>query len=506
MLSPEVVPPSLAGLRDVTEELLRVDPHSLTDGELHDDVVGIVREIDRLTVALASRVAVWDAKMVWLLDGSASATARLARETRSHRGRAGRIVREAHQLDHMPSAREAIVSGQLSCDHVGLFARARTPERAALFARDEAVLVEQCQSLRFDEAERVVTYWTIRADAELDQQRRQAQPHRPGPGADDSSETNADDGDAGGGDTGGGSGGLFDQDPHRDSGGNDSARGGSEESGDRLFASRTVGGLRFDGWLEDQVSAEILLGQLDAIERELYLADRREGRTRVRSQRLAAALVEMARRSASAPPDATPAKPLFVLCVGEDRARDLCQLASGHVVRVHQVAPHLDDAVMERFIFDGQTIIAGSSQRCFTGLLRQAIFARDLYSCTNTAGCDAHGTDLDIDHITPASEGGPTDQFNGRVDCRPHNRHGRFRRNERAPAPGPRRDITPADLDHARERWRAHHGLPPLADDPDDPDATSDAGGRPSHRQTRIVRRRPRGGGEAGPAGSRGAA
>ncbi len=403
------LPASLVGLRAAADELLAVDPHALTDGELQDDVVGLVREIDRLAVALAARVAVWDAKMVWLLDGSASARMRLSRDTRTYKARAGRILREAHLLEQMPSVNAAILDGRLSLDHLAVFARACSPQRAELFARDEAVLVEQCAALRFDQAERAVDYWIIRADDELDQRRRSSTPtpasDQPsaaasGTGGNSDADHGADgDEEPDGG--GGAQGDLFDP----AGGGRDG--GGFDTSRDKLHASRTSGGLCLDGWLTDHVDIEIVLGQLDAIEREMYLADQREGRSRLRSQRMVAALVEMARRSASAPPDAKPAKPLFVLCVGDGRAADLCQLASGHVVRVDQVAPYIDTAVIERFIFDGHTIIGGSARRSFTGLLRQAILARDLYGCTHRAGCDRHGTDLDVDHITPRIPGRP---------------------------------------------------------------------------------------------------
>ncbi len=500
---PEAEPPGapgvgpLDGVHRLVDALLAVDASTLTDGELQDEVVRVAGEIDRLQVVLAERVVAWDRKLVWLLDGSRSAGSRLARDAHLHGGHAKRVVREAHQLAGMPSVRAAILAGTLSIDHLGVFARAASPERAGLFARDEELLVEQCTGRPHDDAARIVEYWMIRADAELAEARRARHPadQHPHPDADPRSAASG-----AGGDGPGAEGGAETGEPGWPGAGDGpqlDLGGAAQVRVDRLSASRTfAGALSLDGWFDDAVSAEIVIGELDRLERELYLADQAAGVVRTRSQRLAAAQVQMAQRSAAMPPDAVKARPLFVLCVGEDRARDLCQLASGRVVRVEQLAHHIDDAVMERFIFEGHTIIAGSTRRSFTGLLRQAILARDAYHCTIGRDCDVRGTRLDIDHITPAAHGGPTDQFNGRAACQPQNRHAHHRRNEPPPPRHPPRDITRADLDQARRRWRHTHGLPPDPDHPDPEPGPASAHPhtgtpRPSHRRARIPRRHP---------------
>ena len=78
---------------------------------------------------------------------------------------------------------------------------------------------------------------------------------------------------------------------------------------------------------------------------------------------------------------------------------------------------------METILFDGPcTVLTVSQQRSFTGVLRRAIEARDRH-CQHPSGCDVPAHQCDIDHIVPYADGGPTSQFNGRLECPTHNRN-----------------------------------------------------------------------------------
>ena len=68
----------------------------------------------------------------------------------------------------------------------------------------------------------------------------------------------------------------------------------------------------------DAIDGAIVTGELARLERQLYLADQAAGITRTHGERLAAALVEMATRSASTPAGAQRPKPLFTALVGDD--------------------------------------------------------------------------------------------------------------------------------------------------------------------------------------------
>jgi hypothetical protein len=78
---------------------------------------------------------------------------------------------------------------------------------------------------------------------------------------------------------------------------------------------------------------------------------------------------------------------------------------------------------MEVVLFDGPaTVLSVSRRRSFTGALRRAIEVRDRH-CQHPAGCDVPVDRCDVDHVVPWIAGGRTDQFNGRLECRAHNRH-----------------------------------------------------------------------------------
>jgi hypothetical protein len=147
--------------------LLSDDAVLESDAELHAFVIGVQRLRNQLGVVVADALAEWDAQLVWAVDGSRSAAARLARDTHTSVKTAKRELCRARELRDLPVTRAAVVAGDLSLEHVDLLGRANTPQRADLFAEHEALLVDQCTRLRFGEATRLVDYWCQRADAAL---------------------------------------------------------------------------------------------------------------------------------------------------------------------------------------------------------------------------------------------------------------------------------------------------------------------------------------------------
>jgi len=172
---------------------------------------------------------------------------------------------------------------------------------------------------------------------------------------------------------------------------------------------------------------------------------------RGRAELQAAALVRMASRSLNA--HGATARPLFQVVVGDQAARHLCELGSGTVVHPVDLVPHIGDAVMEVFLFDGPSVvISKSSKRTFTGALRRAVQVRDR-RCTGGRGtCPEPAEQCDVDHRTPAARGGPTTQFNGRVLCPAHNRFPELR-DDAEPLRHTRVDEAMARL--VRLRWLA---------------------------------------------------
>jgi hypothetical protein len=100
----------------------------------------------------------------------------------------------------------------------------------------------------------------------------------------------------------------------------------------------------------------------------------------------------------------------------------MCELANGTVLTPHSLVPWLDEAYIERIVFDGpsRVIDVGVERRLYHGATRRAVEVawRECFEDT----CETPAQDCEIDHIEPWSHGGPTTQDNGRPACGFHNR------------------------------------------------------------------------------------
>jgi hypothetical protein len=395
-------------LAEAIDSLLDVDPTDLTDDELHELVTSVQRQRHRLAAVAAVATASWDQRMVWADNGARSAAVRLANETSTSTSSAGVDLRRARQLRSMPATAAALAAGVISPDHVDLLSKAAQPWRNASFADHEDTLVEQCTLLRFADARKMIDYWCARADADAAEDRAERQ-----------------------------------------------------RNAAHLNVSPTLDGTVVITGTLDAIGGSIVSDELTRIERELYLADKRDGITRTASQRRAAALVEMATRSATAPAGGRRPKPLFTALVGDETLSHLCELANGMVVTPGQVVQWAADADLETVLFDGpSTVISVSHRRSFTGALRRAVQVRDRH-CRHTSGCDVPADQCDVDHIVPHAAAGPTSQFNGKLECTPHNRDSE--RHDHGGTPRPSRPIDRLDEIRCRLRWS-------LLREPDDVD------------------------------------
>ena len=178
-----------------------------------------------------------------------------------------------------------------------------------------------------------------------------------------------------------------------------------------------------DGLL-DPVSGAAVDEALHRITEELRRAET-DPLAATAAQRRADALVELAHRASCTRPGARRPKPLVSVFVGyETFAGRICELADGTVLAPSDVSALLDEAVIERVVFDGpDRVMTVGMHRTFTGALRRAIEVRDR-TCTHPY-CDLRADRCDADHALPYIEGGPTEQGNGRMGCPFHNRHGK---------------------------------------------------------------------------------
>ena len=141
--------------------------------------------------------------------------------------------------------------------------------------------------------------------------------------------------------------------------------------------------------------------------------------------------------------------------VGDTAFTELCELTNGTIITPRQLAPWLGAAELETILFDGaSTVVSVSHRRSFTGAVRRAVEVRDRH-CQHPAGCDIPANNCDVDHIVPHSSGGETSQFNGRLECLPHNRHHDL--HDHNADPRPTRPITRLDELRGRIRWRVIH-------------------------------------------------
>jgi len=154
----------LAELTSAIDGLAETDPQALTDTELHDTVVQLHRLTSRLAAVHSELTSVWDARMLWATDGSKSPAARLERDCAISERSARASLRRARRLRKMPLTQEAFLDGRLSVDHVDTLCAVNQPEFAALFARDEELLVDKALTMDFRRFKKCVTYWKHCAD------------------------------------------------------------------------------------------------------------------------------------------------------------------------------------------------------------------------------------------------------------------------------------------------------------------------------------------------------
>jgi hypothetical protein len=201
------------------------------------------------------------------------------------------------------------------------------------------------------------------------------------------------------------------------------------EAANRVHLSQTLGNrYALDGDLDPIGGAEVA-ASLQRIEDELFERDWAELRAEVGdaatvsmlrspSQRRAEALIVMARRAHAAPPGARAPAPLITVLV------DYPTLV-GRVLELYNNGTAITPGQLA-----GRVLEVSERRRFFRGALRRALQIR-FRTCVHD-GCDVRSDRCEIDHTTPACEGGPTVQANGRPLCAHHH-----------PRPGHRRRSGP---------------------------------------------------------------
>ena len=355
----------LEQLSDAIDAVCAAEPARLADRET---ILALHRELDRLEAATTRATAAFDAGGTWEAEGARSAAAWLATRARVAMPVARRRLRLGRALRHMAHAESAWLAGDIDATHVAALAEARTPASEACFGRDEA-----------------------HAGGAGHAPEPQAVRHRPG---------------------------LLVP-----------ARGPRRHRGQRPRRPRGPSPAPVPG-LPGQLGARRGLrsprrrgarGALEPIEQELFATDWAEARARVGegvcladlartpAQRRADAMVELARRAGAVPPGARLPEPLFSVLVDYSTfAGRICELANGTVVSPGSLVPWLDEAWVERVVFDGPDRVKnlGVRRRIFTGATRRAVELRDR-ECFHEF-CEVPAEHCQIDHIQPYAAGGLT--------------------------------------------------------------------------------------------------
>ncbi len=300
----------VGGLVAAVDAVCAADPTTLADGE---SVVELNRQLQRLAAVLSRASAAFDAERAWADDGARSAASWLAARCRLPLGTARRRVELGRDLRHMAVVEKAWLAGDVGQAQVAALAEARTQATAACFARDEEMLVSQAKDLSHRHFRRVMAYWSQHADPD---------------GAED--------------------------------------RATAQRDARRLHLSAGFEGSWVLDGLFDPISGAIVAQALKTIEEELFASDWAEAKARVGegvcgadlcrrpAQRRADALVEMARRAMAVAAGARMPEPLFSVLVGyETFAGRMCELANGSVLTPGSLVAWLDQAWVERVVFDG---------------------------------------------------------------------------------------------------------------------------------------------------------
>jgi hypothetical protein len=368
----------LEALTESIDALQTVGPSAFADGE---SIVTLERLLARMESFVTTAVAEFDLWGEYAADGARTTATWLSTRCRLSGAEARRQVRRGRRLSHLPRCAAAWARGELTSAQVDVMIGLSRPVTEEALSRDEEHLVGEACTLRHDQFVRVAAYWEQLADPDGVEADALAQVDR------------------------------------RD-----------------VYLAQSLNQMWLGGMTLDPASGAAVAQELNRLEHFLFEADwarakealgrepRLDDLARTSAQRRSDALVEMAARSKTAPADGRRPAPLFTVLVGYETLHGrILELAGGGVLTPGSLLPWLDEAYLERAVFQpGGRVEVGATARLFTGATRRAIELRDR-GCTHPY-CDQRVEDCEVDHIVPYADGGPTTQENGRLLCGFHNR------------------------------------------------------------------------------------
>jgi hypothetical protein len=368
----------LEALTEAIDQLVELGASACSDGA---SIVILERQLAQMESFVTKAVADFDTWGEWATDGARTPAAWLSTRCKLSGAVARRQVRRGRRLRHLPVTTGAWARGEITSAQVDVLVGLSREVTEEALARDEEFLVGEACTLRPDQFVRVAAYWEQLADPDGTEAEGQ------------------------------------DQLDHRE-----------------VYLAQSLDQMWLGKMTLDPVSGAAVAGELNRLEHLLFEADWAKAKAalgheptgdqlaRTPGQRRADALVEMAARSKTAPADGRRPAPLFTVLVGWETLHGrILELAGGSVLSPGALLPWLDQAYLERAVFQpGGRVEVGTTTRLFTGATRRAIEVRDR-ECTHPY-CDQRLDDCEVDHIVPYAAGGPTTQENGRLLCPFHNR------------------------------------------------------------------------------------
>jgi hypothetical protein len=393
---------ALARAEAMLRTVLAVDGSSVSGAEAMTWAVGAERVQRVLEAVRLQGLSILEATGECERLGHKTVSAWSAHNAHLPRGLTALQGRLARAIRAMPLTAAALAASEISVQHVDVLVRANSRSRAAAFAEHEALLVGFARDLSFKDFVTAVGYWRNAADP-------------------DDAETEAAD----------------------------------KCSRRRLHSSRTLDGMgRIDAWLDPIGFTEFdnELHRLAQVEfaRDWSLARELHGEAttidtlgRSSEQRRADALLEMARRSASAAPGSRRPEPLVVILADQATAEaaaahyanpetshswplvGTCRLEDGTTITPAEMFEQLLMGRFRKLLQDatGAVLDYGRSQRLYRGDLREALRFRD--GVCDFDGCDIPARHGQADHINSWEDGGPTNERNGHMPCGYHHRRRR---------------------------------------------------------------------------------
>jgi hypothetical protein len=360
------------------DDLTALDAAGLDGRHAAEMLVELRRVTARLAAVEARLVDRVNCTRPWSEDGYRSTANWLAASDHTSLDDTRGGARLARRLRSMPATAAAFAAGDITVAHAHRLAALNGPLTAAAFADAEEFLVGQARTMRWADFTTACAYWA-----------RHARDEDPDPDRSDRE--------------------------HRHASLHDGLRGTGPHRGADPRPPRPPCATRWSG------SNGTVRGRLGLCPGRPWRRDhdRRPGPysppTPPRCPRRDGHAVR------HPPADGKRPRPVISVLAGYDAFAKICELADGTLLGHATVAGLLNEAAIERIVFDGPSRILDLDRaRSFVGAARRAVEVADRH-CQGP-GCHIPAQRCDIDHTWRWADGGPTRPDSGQARCGPHNR------------------------------------------------------------------------------------